>query len=143
MSMLSEKRVEIGTKTFEIKQLPLGKSQEVFMYLLNKAKGLDLQHDEEGNTEINWVSVVSLLNNEDVMFLRERLLNANCHMLNDNEKWVPVTKHVLEAHLRLGQMVNLLAQALAVNYSDFLADLDIESLAAQLGSLVGGVETAA
>jgi len=141
--MLSEKRVEVGTKTFEIKQLPLGKSQEVFMYLLNKAKGLDLQHDEEGNTEINWVSVVSLLNNEDVMFLRERLLNANCHMLNDNEKWVPVTKHVLEAHLRLGQMVNLLAQALAVNYSDFLADLDIESLAAQLGSLVGGVETAA
>lgn len=112
------------------------------MHLLHKAKGIDLKLDKEGNTEINWVSVVALLNNEDINFLRERLLNENCHMLNENEKWVPVTKHVLEAHLRLGQMVNLLAQCLAVNYSDFLRDLDIESLAAQLSGLVGGVETA-
>ena len=142
MTMLDENQVEIGTRTFLIKQLPLGMSQEVFMHLLHKAKGIDLKLDKEGNTEINWVSVVALLNNEDINFLRERLLNENCHMLNENEKWVPVTKHVLEAHLRLGQMVNLLAQCLAVNYSDFLRDLDIESLAAQLSGLVGGVETA-
>lgn len=120
--MLKEIEYELDGNTYLLKQLEIEESQEVLVRLLR------LLGDNEG---ISLESLPSRLQVKDINFLREHLFGANCQLLDENSgNWVPLGKAVVKNHFagHLGKMFHLLGKALMLNYSDFLADLRLESL---------------
>jgi len=123
--MLTETEYAFDGVTYSIKKLPLGQSQEVLMRLLKLLGG--------GMDESSLASIPSRLDVADIMFLRERLLGANCSYINESGSFVPLGKAVVDSHFegRIGKLFHLLGKCLLVNYSDFLADLRLDELAAE------------
>ena len=126
--MLDEIEYTFNDNTYTVKQLPLGKSQEVLVKLLGLLGG-----DVGENALATLPSRVSV---GDINFLRERLLGEHCLLLNESDKWVPMGKALVESHFAgsLGSMLHLLGKCLLVNFSDFLADLRLDELAAEMTS---------
>ena len=126
--MLDEIEYTFNDNTYTVKQLPLGKSQEVLVKLLGLLGG-----DVGENALATLPSRVSV---GDINFLRERLLGEHCLLLNESDKWVPMGKALVESHFAgsLGSMLHLLGKCLLVNFSDFLADLRLDDLAAEMTS---------
>lgn len=127
--MLKEIEYTFNDNTYTIKQLPLGKSQEVLVKLLGLLGG-------EVGTSNALASLPGKLRVEDINFLRERLLGEHCLLLNDSDKWVPLGKALVESHFAgsIGGLFHLLGKCLIVNFADFLADLRLDDLAADLVS---------
>lgn len=122
--MLKETEHTFDDHTYLIKQLPLSKSQEVLLRLLNLLGSVD------ASNEASLMSLPSKLTMKDVDFLRERLLGEHCHLQNDSGNWVPMGKAIIENHFagRIGALFHLLGLALLENYSSFLDDLRLDQL---------------
>jgi len=126
--MLKEETVVIDfgeeSRTYTIKQLPLGKSQEVLVKLLS------LLGSPEGISENILATLPSRLRVEDINFFRDRMMGEHCLFLNENGNHVPMSKPLVEKHFegRLGLMLHLLARCIMHNFSDFLADLRLDEL---------------
>lgn len=127
--MLQETEHTFDDHTYLIKQLPLGKSQEVLVRLLSLLGG--------DTTDANaLMSLPSRLKVSDIDFLREKLLGEHCHMQNEAGNWVPMGKAIVESTFagHIGSMFYLLGLCLMENFSSFLADLRLDSLAAKMGA---------
>ena len=124
--MLKEQDVTVGDRQYRISQLPLGPSQEVFMYLTKLLK--------DGVDEASLATLPAKLTNADVNYLRDKLLGTYCQFLNENDKWVPMGKALVEEHFagHLGYLFKLLGHFLLVNYRSFFADLDLEALVGEV-----------
>lgn len=119
---LKTETVKVGGKTYEVSQLPLEESEEVLVKIM-RLVGSDM-------TEGDLAGVIGKLEPEDISWLRERLLGQYCAFVNESGHRVPMGRALVNEHFagHIGRMFNLLGRALMVNYSDFLADLDIEGL---------------
>lgn len=128
--MLKEEQVENDEHTYLLKQLPLGKSQEVLVRLMRLVGG-----GSEGVSEGSLASLPSRLRNEDINFLRDVLFGEHAMLQNDEGNWVPMGKAIVEQHFagKIGAMFWLLGRALVLNYSSFLADLRLDELLGEAG----------
>jgi hypothetical protein len=125
--MLKEVEYTLDGTNYSIKQLPLAKSQEVLVRLLKLLGGGEA-------TEAALISLPSKLTVADIDFLRDRLLGENCSYQNENGNWVPLGRAITETHFagHIGKMFHILGKCLMVNFSDFLADLRLDDLAADV-----------
>ena len=124
--MLSETEYTYDDHTYTVKQLPLGKSQEVLVRLMSLlGDGLD---------ESALAALPSKVSVSDINFLREKLLGEHCLLTNEQDIAIPMGKAIVESHFagRIGAMFNLLGMCLIVNFSSFLADLRLDELAARV-----------
>lgn len=121
---MEEYELTLEDRTYIIKKLPLGKSQEVLVKLFNLLGG------EGGLSEDMLSALPGRLRVEDINFLRERLFGENVLYLNESGKHVPMGRALVDKHFagRPGLMMHLLIQSVKHNFSDFLADLRLDEL---------------
>lgn len=129
-----EKEVTIAGTSYVIQKLPLGDASEVLLRVMKLAGA--------SGADLNLGAAVAAMSMKDLNFMREKLLGANCHMMNETGDGVPMTPRIVDNHFNghPGRLLNLLLQCLLHNYSDFLADLDLPSLGVDLAAIAQNPE---
>jgi len=123
---LPETNYTLDGVEYVIKKLPLEASQEV---LVRRLKLLGGDVDENA-----LASIPSRVSVADITFLREKLLGPNCPYINEAGNEVPLGKAIVNSHFEghIGKLLHILGKCLVINYSDFLADLRLEELVAEV-----------